>query len=175
MIKKSSFYKFLICTILTLVCLILVKSNNSFKTNLYKYLYTDNISFAKINEVYKKYLGSSIPFLNYFNKTDKVFNETLKYNDVSLYKNGVNLFVDEDYLVPAIKDGIVSFIGEKEGYGNTVIIESSDVCIWYSNLENINLSMYDYVSKGSLVGNSKGNLYLVFTKDGEFVDYKEFI
>ena len=175
MIKKSSFIKFMISIVLTLVCLIVLKSNNELKTNFYKYVYQDNISFADINSFYKSKFGFQLPFLEYFNDVP-VFNETLSYNEASMYKDGVSLSVIENYLVPSIDDGIVVFIGEKEGYGNTVIIEQKDgVSVWYSNLEEINLKMYDYVLKGDLIGSVDNNLYLVFIKDGEFVDYKEYI
>lgn len=175
MIKKSSFIKFMISIVLTLVCLIVLKSNNELKTNFYKYVYQDNISFADINSFYKSKFGFQLPFLEYFNDVP-VFNETLSYNEASMYKDGVSLSVIENYLVPSIDDGIVVFIGEKEGYGNTVIIEQKDgVSVWYSNLEEINLKMYDYVLKGDLIGSVSNNLYLAFIKDGEFVDYKEYI
>ena len=48
--------------------------------------------------------------------------------------------------------------------------------MWYGNLQNINVELYDYVEKGKLLGEAKGtNLYLVYQKDGEYVDYKEYI
>ena len=176
MIKKSSFIKFLISIVLTLIVLMLLKSNNELKSVFYKYVYQDNISFAYINELYKSKFGQQLPFLEYFNKNSSVFNETLNYDDASIYKNGVNLTVQEDYLVPNLNDGIVVFIGEKEGYGSTIIIEQKDgITVWYSNLEEINLKMYDYVLKGELIGSVSNNLYLVFIKDGEFIDYKECI
>ena len=175
MIKKSSFIKFMTSIVLTLICLILLKNNNELKTVFYKYVYQDNISFADINSFYKSKFGHQLPFLEYFNDVP-VFNETLSYNEANIYKDGVSLSVVENYLVPTLDDGIVVFIGEKEGYGNTVIIEQKDgVSVWYSNLSEINLKMYDYVLKGELIGSVSNNLYLVFTKDGEFVDYKEYI
>ena len=78
-------------------------------------------------------------------------------------------------IVNNIKEGIVVFIGEKEGYGSTVIVESSGVTIWYSNLSNVNVKMYDYVLNGDLIGNVDSNLYLVFIKNVEYASYKEYI
>ena len=176
MIKKSTFVKFMISIILTLITLILLKNNNELNSIFYKKVYEDNISFASINEFYKSKFGYQLPFLEYFNKTSLVFNEKLTYKEDSIYKDGVNLTVDENYLVPSIDDGMVVFIGEKDGYGKTVIIEQKNgVTVWYSNLNEVNLKMYDYVLKGELVGNVSNNLYLVFTKDGEYVSYKEYI
>jgi len=176
MIKKSSFIKFMFSIVLTLIVLILCKSNSNFKTVLYKSVYQNNISFANINNFYKSKFGSPIPFLEYFNDTTLVFNETLKYNEASIYKDGVKLSVDNNYLVPSLDDGIVVFIGEKEGYGKTLIVEQKDgVIVWYSNLLEVNYNMYDYIVKGDLIGSVSNELYLVFIKDGEYVSYKGYI
>lgn len=175
MLRKSSLYKFLILVILTLTTIITLKQNDNLKINFYKYFYEDNLSFAKINNWYQSHFGSPIPFGDYFNSVP-VFNETLDYNSKNKYKDGVSLEVGYDYLTPALENGIVIFIGEKEGYGNTVIIQQENgVDVWYSNMTEINLNLYDYVKKGNLIGKVDLNLYLVFTKDGEIVDYKEYI
>ncbi len=176
MIKKSTALKFLILVILTIAIIICLKNNNIFKTKFYKYVYEDNISFAKINNWYKSKFGSSLPFSNYFEETTPVFNEQLQYSNSSIYKNGVSLTVGYDYLIPALDSGIVIFIGEKEGYGKTVIVQQEDgTDVWYSNLKEINLQLYDYIKEGSLIGVVDNNLYLVFIKDGEVVDYQEYI
>ena len=84
--------------------------------------------------------------------------------------------VSDNYLVPSISDGLVVFIGEKEGYGNTVIVEGSDgVDTWYSNMSDVSVSLYQYISNGSFIGNCSKNLYLVFKKDGNVIDYKKYI
>ena len=175
MIKKSTALKFLILVCLTILTLVLLK-NNQFKTNFYKYVYDDNISFSQINKWYKEKFGSSLPFSKYLEKTTMVFDEKLNYKEANKYKDGVSLLVGDNYLVPALDSGIVIFIGEKEGYGNTVIIQQENgIDLWYSNLKEINLKLYDYVKDGNLIGVSNNNLYLVFYKDGEVVDYQEYI
>ena len=36
--------------------------------------------------------------------------------------------------------------------------------------------MYDYLEKGSYIGEANGDtIYLLFQKDGKFLDYKEYI
>ena len=175
MIKKSTALKFLLLVVLTILSIILLK-NEQFKINFYKYVYRDNISFAKINKWYENKFGSALPFSKYFEEVTPVFNEKLNYTEKNKYKDGVSLVVEEDYLVPAIDSGIVIFIGEKEGYGNTIIIQQENgIDVWYSNLKEINLKLYDYIKEGNLIGASNNNLYLVFTKDGEVVDYQEYI
>ena len=102
---------------------------------------------------------------------------TLEYQKDEKYKDGVKLTLDSDYLIPATSSGLIVFAGEKEGYGNTIILQRPDnVEIWYSNLDTTSVSLYDYVKAGATIGAAKDNtLYMVFTKDGEYLDYKEYI
>ena len=176
MIKKSTAVKFLILVILTTFTIILLKLNPEFKINFYKYIYEDIFSFAQINNWYQDRFGSSLPFSNYFEEVTPVFNEQLKYSEASIYKDGVSLKVGYDYLVPALDSGIVIFIGEKEGYGKTVIIQQENgIDVWYSNLKEVNLQLYDYIKDGNLIGSVDENLYLIFIKNGEVIDYQEYI
>lgn len=170
--------KFLIMIIITLITLIGLKSNTQFRNLFYKHVYDTNFSFASVNEVYQKYFGSPIPFKDLFKDvTTPVFNEKLKYQEVHKYRDGAKLVVESNYLVPALKKGIVIFIGDKDDYKNTVIIQQSDgVDVWYSNITNINVKLYDYITDGGLVGETiDNNLYLVFKKDGTNLDYKKHI
>lgn len=170
--------KILLVGVLTLITLIALKASPKFKSTFYKEVYEKNFSFATLNKYYEKYFGSPIPFKNLFKeKTDTVFNEKLTYTESSLYKDGVKLTVGTNYLVPVKENGLVVFIGEKEGYGNTVIIEQADgIDVWYSNLKEINVNLYDYVKKGSLLGeNNDDFIYLIFKKEGNVIDYKDYI
>lgn len=166
----------LICLLLFIIVLIGTKASPNFKKFIEDKIFSQNFQFAKINNWYQKYLGGIIPFKDVFkDNTVTVFNEKISYNDSKNYKDGCVLSVDEDYLVPVLESGLVVFIGEKEGYGKTVIIQQVDgVDVWYSNVENINIKLYDYIEKGSALGNVIDNkLYLVYQKDGKMLDYKE--
>ena len=92
-------------------------------------------------------------------------------------KDGVMLTVEENYMVPTLESGIVVFMGEKDGYGTTVIIEQIDgVDVWYSNIKTNDIKMYDYIEKGSLIGETNGKkLYMVFQKEGAYLDYKKYL
>ena len=174
---KSFFNKILLCIIIFLILLIVVKNNPNLREKLYDYIYDNNISFSRIHDWYDKHLGGIIPFDNVLvDDTVAVFNEKMEYKDKNEYNSGVKLTVENNYLVPVLESGIVVYIGEKSGYGSTVIIQQVDgVDAWYSNV-NTNISLYDYVEKGSLLGNTKDtNLYLYFQKDGKFIDYKKYI
>lgn len=169
--------QFCITAILTLLTLIILKSNSKLKQGFYKHVYEDNFSFSEVNELYKKYFGSSIPFKDFFVSTKPVFNEKLTYTEASVYMDGVRLTVSDKYLVPNQLSGLVVFIGEKEGYGNTVIIQQANgIDLWYGNIEDVNVKLYDYVEQGDLIGNTKDtNLYLVYKKDGEVLNYEDYI
>ena len=107
----------------------------------------------------------------------QVFQEELTYQKSKSYLDGVKLQVNDNYMVPALESGIVIFMGEKEGYGNTIVIEQIDgIDVYYSNISSDGIKLYEYVEKGKLLGEAEDNqLYLVFQKDGSFLDYKKYI
>ena len=172
----SFFNKLLICFILSLICLILMKQNDKFKNFIKQNVFKDNISFAYINNLYNKYLGDVLPNLKK-EETTPVFNEKLEYTNYNKYYDGYKLDVANNYLIPIIESGIVVFSGEIENYGNTIIIEGIDgVDIWYGNIKNINVKLYDYVNKGEFLGEvDNNNLYLVFEKNKEYLEFNEYI
>lgn len=174
---KRFINKCLIVVILFLGCLILLKSNTTFKNKLIKYVYEDNIHFTKLKSLYEKYFGKILSVDKVLPSEQKVFNENIAYQKANVYKDGVELKVSNQYMVPTIESGIVVFIGEKEEYGNTVIIEQvNGIDVWYSNIKINDIKMYDYIEKGSLLGESLDNkLYMVFQKEGKYLDYKEYI
>ena len=80
------------------------------------------------------------------------------------------------YQIIILESGVVVFIGEKENYKNTIIVERVDgVDVFYGNIKTNNIKLYDYVEKGELLGEANNELYLVFQKDGVYLDYKEYI
>lgn len=182
---SSSKYKFLlrcatkilICLIIFITLLIVVKVNPELKDKIYNVVYDNHFSFTYVNNLYKKYFGNILPFDNIVPKEEPVFNEKLTYDEASLYKDGVILSVRNNYLVPVIESGIVVFIGEKESYGDTIIVQQIDgIDTWYSNVSLGDIKIYDYVEKGTLLGEVIDNkLYLVFQKEGKYLDYKDYI
>ena len=155
-LKKSKLLSFLIrifiLSIIFLIVIILLKTNVTFKNWFNSNVLEKNISFSSIKSVYSKYFGSILPF------------------------DDIVLTVDKNYLIPIQYSGVVVFVGEKEKYGNTVIVESEDVTIWYGNVNINNIKLYDNLEKGKYLGETLDNkLYMVFKKEGKIVDYKNYI
>lgn len=174
---RSFINRTLIVTVLFLMSLILIRSNTNFKNGIIKYVYEDHFRFTKLKSVYEKYFGKILSVDKVAPKEEAVFSEKLEYKKSNVYKDGVLLTVNSNYLVPTLESGIVVFMGEKKEYGTTVIIEQVDgVDVWYSNIKSNDIKMYDYIEKGSLIGETNGEkLYMVFQKDGAYLDYKKYL
>lgn len=177
--SKSNYVNLLITRIITAIivfflCLIVTNFSNKAEYFIKNKVLTDNISFAKVTKNIDKYLGFKFPVEEPIEDAT-VFKDKIIAESVEPYNNGYSLDVGTHFLVPIINSGIVAFIGEKEGMGPTVIIEGTDeIEYWYGGLENISVNLYDYVSASQLLGNTQSErLYLVFKKNGEFLDYEE--
>lgn len=167
--------RFLIGVIAFFLIIILTNSNKNINNFIKNDVLKNNISFTRVSNLYNKYFGAFVPIKEVGNESTTVFNEKIVYKNLTDYKDGYELKVTDNYLVPIINSGIVVFIGEKEGYGRTLIIQGIDeVDYWYGNIKETNVSLYDYVSKGSMLGTTnKDKLYLVFQKNGEYLGYDE--
>ena len=172
---RSLILRTLTVIVLFLILAIISKGNTTYKDIIVTNLYEKNISFTKMKNLYNKYLGGIVPLEKVAQEVTPVFNETLEYTDESIYYDGVKLEVINNYLVPIIEEGLVIYIGEKENYGNVIIIEGIDgIEILYGNIETTSVKLYDYVEKGNYLGTTKDDyLYLAYSKDSKFLDYKE--
>ena len=109
---KNISERLLLSILVFLIMAISIKKIDGAKEFITKNIYTDNISLAKIKSLYDKYLGGIIPF-DTNNNSQMVFKDTLSYKSKINYLDGVELTVDNKYLVPVIKSGLVVFIGSK--------------------------------------------------------------
>ena len=174
---RNFLYRSLICLSLFLLLAIICKIDTKYKDIIKKNIYETNISFTSIKNFYSKYLGGVSILDNFVSNTKPVFNEKLVYKSSSKYYNGVKLEVENNYLVPVLESGIVVFIGEKENYGNVIIIQGMDgVDIWYGNMSTTSIKLYDYIESGDLLGETTNNyLYLVYSKNGDYLNYEEYL
>lgn len=169
--------KLLISGIILLTCLCVTKTNSKAKLWINKNVYQTNFSFAKFNKIYEHYFGNVFPIPDFNTDTAMVFNEKLVYKSKEDYKDGVRLIVDQNYLVPVLESGIIVFVGNKDNYGNTIIVQQvNGIDLWYVGVENSNYKIYDYVEKGNLLGEAISNeIYLYYQKAGQFLNYKEYL
>ena len=167
--------KVLSMVIVFLLLAIMCKKDVSYRDNIYNNIYNESINFSYFKNVYNKYLGGVFPSYK-INDTVKTFNEKIRYSNSTNYYDGVKLMVDDNYLVPLIKDGIVVYIGNKDNYDNVIIIEDDDgVDTWYGNICNVSVNMYDNLEAGNYIGESCGNyIYLVYSKENIFLDYRDY-
>lgn len=174
---KKIINKILITIIIFLIGMILVKKEPNTKIFLQKNIYEKSIKFTKIKEIYNKYFGKILSIDKITYKETPVFSEKLTYKEKRTYKDGVELTVEEGYMIPNLNNGIVVYIGDKEEYGSTIIIEQENgIDVFYSNIIFDGIKLYDYIEKGEYVGSAKNQkIYLVFQKDGEILDYQNYI
>ena len=164
--------KLLICSVILISTLILCKGNKDIKSYLNKNILEKNISFSNAKKLYNKYVGRYIGE----EKEEKVFNEKITYNSKVKKDGHLILNVEDNYLVNSIESGVVSYIGNKDNLGNTIIVEGVDgLTIWYSNIKEKDLKIYDYIKKGTIIGESNKKLILTFYKNGKIIDYKKTI
>lgn len=173
----SVLIKCLIIVILFLGSLIYIKRSDENKDNFKNIVYKNSLSFAKIYSVYKKYLGDVIPFKNIFKDNIKaVSNEKISYEKVQKDKDGYIFTVTSQYVVPAIKSGIVIEVKKDDNYLNLIKVQDKDgLNITYGYLEEIDVKLYDYVNKGELMGKCDKKLYLIFEKDDKYLSYEEYL
>lgn len=172
-----SFIKTLIVGILFLGSLIYIKQNDANKENFKKTVYKNTLSFAKIYDIYNKYLGDVIPFKNLYKDNNKlVSNEKIIYQKIEKENNGYVLTVGKEYLASAIKSGIVVAVKKDNTYNNVIKIQDKNgLNITYGYLEEVNVKLYDYVEKGELLGKTNNKLFLMFEKDDKYLSYEGYI
>lgn len=96
-------------------------------------------------------------------------------------KNGQRIAIETgvDTTVQSFNEGQITFIGEKEGFGKTVVIKHSDQSeSWYGNLEEVDVKLYENIKKGTKVGNASryegdetlGLFFFAIKQNDDFID-----
>ena len=167
--------KTLTAIFLGLVFLIIMEYSPKFKNYMQNEVLSKNISFGFLGKLYDKYFGEVLPETN--DNVVKVFNEKLTYKEKEKYMDGYKLTVNNDYLIPTIESGVVVFIGEKEEYGKTIVIEGENgSTITYGNIKNTDIKLYEYVAKGKYLGEANGDtIYITILKNGEYLDIETYL
>lgn len=179
--KKIKYLKFLVTRVLLSIIFIIsvciyMKIDDKNILLVEKYLFEDNLEFTKINNWYQENIGNIIPSVK--ENSNLVFSNNDIYNkDYEVYENGVKFNVQKNQPVSILNGGIVVFIGEKDNYDNTVIIQGNDgIDYWYGGISNLSVNLYDYIEKDTLIGETINDyLYLVLQKNGKFINYEEIL
>lgn len=171
---SNLFTRTLLSVILVLLCAIFTNISDANLLTFKNSFFNDTLAFTKINTLYTKYFGSIIPE----KVTPTIPVSVSDKNYKTIEKEG------DSYLLSLtgttynfLESGVVVFLGEKEGFGKTMIVQGIDgVDIWYSNLSNLNATMYDYVEKNNLVGEfNEQKAILTFVENGEYISYEKYI
>ncbi len=169
---SKCFTKVLLSIILLLCCTIYMKLKPENKEILEKNIFENNLAFTKVNDWYTNTFGSILPSVTEPKDTLVSSNSFVK----EPYLDGYKVLATKDSAIANLASGLFVFQGEKEGYGNTFILQGVDgVDIWYGGIKDSDLTLYDYVDAGTILGVSiEDYYYLAFQKDGKFITYEEY-
>ena len=169
---SKMFTKVLWCLIFFLGSLIFTSVSDENLVMYKKYVFEDNFNFAGFKNLYAKISSTS---KDSSPKEQMVFGSSLEYTNVESYQGGQKFTIDTDVPINVLSGGIVVFSGVKEGFNNTIIIQGSDgYDIWYGNLDNIDVQIYDYVDANEVIASASDSLYLLITKDSQYFTYEEY-
>lgn len=170
---KNGMTKILLSVIFTFCILIYVKIDDGNAVYLKDNLFANSLSFTKFNNFYTDNFGGVQP---YSQEDALVFNDANVFLNYDDYLDGEKIILGTGAIVSSLIGGVVVYVGEKEGYNNTVIIQGNDgYDIWYGNLENVGIKLYDYIETGAIIGDvSDDSLYLKVTKDGKIIKYETY-
>lgn len=169
--------KSLIVVLLFLSSMIFIRQNDKNKKIFKEKVYNNSLSFAKIYNLYSKYLGDALPFKDTIkDDTKKVSNEKITYSSIKKEGDDYLLVVPSNYTLQSIKSGIVIEVKKDDKYKNIVKIQDkSGVNITYKNLNEVEVKLYDYVEKGEILGSISDKLYINFEKDGKYLSYEKYL
>ncbi|MCM3587674.1 M23 family metallopeptidase [Mesobacillus maritimus] len=192
--KKEVFLlKILTSACLVLVVAILFRSETEraepikgfVKTNL-----ESEFQFAAVSDWYQDQFGKPLALLPVNEQQKEEVPESTNNTHYALPASGkiledfgdngqkITIETGKDAPVEAMSEGLVRFVGTKEGFGKTVIIQHADKSeSWYGNLADFDVNVYEYISKGASVGTAsaanddeKGSFYFAIKKGDDFVD-----
>ena len=173
---RSLLTRSLLSVILVISLCIIMKVNTNSVALFKEYILTDSLEFTKINKWYQDKFGKIIPSVP--DNSDLVFsNSDLKTGKYTTYLDGVKIEVSKGSPISLLCGGIVVYLGDKEDYGNTLIIQGNDgIDYWYGGITSTSVNLYDYLEKDTLIGEAQDNfIYLVLQKDNTYLSYEEYL
>ena len=137
---KNLISRILISIIFVLSVCILTKISDKSLSFINKYLFEEIMPFTKFNNWYQSNLGNLLPNNNE-NVMSVFSSRELLTNPYEKYEDGTKIMLTKQSPVSLLMGGIVVFIGEKDLYGNTLIIQGNDgIDYWYGNITNVGVN-----------------------------------
>lgn len=166
----------LISVVLIMLLLLINRFSNSFLGNFKNMLFNRSFNFVKINSLSRKFLGKEFIYSQKKASSVGAMNEELISGVSHKYYDGEKYIVSSNLPIGTIESGVVIFVGDKQHFNNTVIIQGTDnYNIWYGNLRDVNVNLYEYVEKNSLIGMADGNeVYMLIEKDNNYYSYEDY-
>jgi len=192
--KKEVFlFKVLASACLVLIVAILFRSPAEKAEKFQSYVkqtMEQEFQFAAVSDWYEEQFGKPLALLPAKNTGEEDKQDIDEDNEYALPASGKILedFGDNGQRimietgkgagVEAMNEGLVHFVGMKDGFGKTVIVQHADKSeTWYGNLDGIDVNLYEYISKGTKVGTAmdssdgtKGSFYFAIKKGDDFID-----
>ena len=173
---SKCFTKVLCSIIFVLASLIFINSSENNYLLYKKEILTKNFPYSKINKWYEKYFGKVIETEKKEDVATMVFSNNLQYEKIEKVRDSERIVFGQKTIIESFASGIVVFMGEKENLGYTIIIQGvDDVDIWYSNIKNSSVKLYDYIETNAVLGEVDDNLILTIVKDNKYFGYEEYI
>ena len=171
--KANNIFKKILSKLFTIVIftmIVITFSNTSpkFKSFIVDKVLNSTIDFSFVNKLSNKVTN----VFKTSNNTLPVVKE--ENNRKEKYKDGIKYIVNKGASVNIKDSGIVTYIGNKDGYNNTIIIQQSNgYYAWYGNIKE-EVKLYDYIESGSKIGETLSNeYYYVLLKDNKPVNLNE--
>ena len=188
-------FKFLASVCLVLVVGILFKNSSPSFDEARQYVkqtMETEFQFAAVSNWYEETFGQPLALLPVETNEEPVPSTPSQYAIPAsgkvletFEKNGQGIMIEtgSQSSVEEMSEGIVTFAGNKEDSGKTVIIQHADGSeTWYGQLEKIDVNLYDFVDKGKTVGKvlnnqdgKTGTFYFAIKKGERFIDPNQVI
>ena len=167
-IFKKILSKLFTIVIFTMIVITLSNMSPKFKSFIVDKVLNSTIDFSFVNKLSNKVTN----VFKTSNNTLPVVKE--ENNRKERYKDGIKYIVNKGASVNIKDSGIVTYIGNKDGYNNTIIIQQSNgYYAWYGNIKE-EVKLYDYIESGSKIGETLTNeYYYVLLKDNKPVNLNE--
>lgn len=154
-----------------------------------------NMNVQGVMSWYEGQTGNKLEFLPSFLKQNQSPNQVEKSEYIvpvtgatlmSSYnptQQAIALGTNENQEIEVIQEGWVTFVGERDGFGTTVIINHGQgLESWYGRITNPVVQVNDWVEQGNVIGYStryetdgKGIFYFAIRQDAMFIDPMEVI